>query len=154
MKQLMDDLLALARLEHKQQRHDPVPASTVLDEVALDLELFLRGRKAHLEFPSNLPSVPCDPAELSIVFRNLIVNGVLHNSRENPIVRIAATTDDRQVIFSVMDNGGGLDAKDDPRPGTGLGIVRKVVESFEGSLSWSSTPDAGSTFSFTVPNNE
>jgi two-component system, LuxR family, sensor kinase FixL len=107
-----------------------------------------------VEFPPDLPTVPCDPTELSIVFRNLVINGVLHNSRETPSVQIGAATDDEQVTFIVADNGDGLASSGNPGTGAGLVIVRKFVESFKGRLWWESAPDTGTTFYFTVPLHE
>ncbi len=169
MKQLIDDLLTLSRIGRVPASQKMVPVGALLEDLVLDLEYFLRDRRARVELSPTLPSVRCDPTELGIVFRNLIVNGVLHNVQELPMVRVEATEDGGGVTFAVTDNGVGIDPADadrvfaifqrlqpaDDRPGTGAGltIVKKVVEGFGGRIWFESTPDVGSTFFFTVPSN-
>jgi PAS domain S-box-containing protein len=154
LKQLVDDLLALGRIARKPGPLEPVAVSPLLASLAADLELFLQGRNAHLEYPGDLPSVCCDATVLGIVLRNLVVNGVLHNSKQSPSVTIAATACDDLVEFAITDNGDGLASGDVSRSGAGLVIVKKCVESFKGKLWWESTPGSGTTFHFTVPLHE
>ena len=167
MRQLIDDLLSLSRIGRVRANQRLVAVSPLLDDLVRDLEFFLRDRRARVEYAPDLPQVHCDPTELGIVFRNLIVNGVLHNTQETPVVRVAASQDDGVVTYSVADNGIGIDPADvhrvfdifqrlqpsDDRPGTGAGltIVKKVVETFGGKIWLESTPNVGSTFFFTVP---
>ena len=167
MRQLIDDLLNLSRIGRVRANQRLVAVSPLLDDLVRDLEFFLRDRRARVEYAPDLPPVHCDPTELGIVFRNLIVNGVLHNTQETPVVRIAASQDDGVVTYSVADNGIGIDPADvhrvfdifqrlqpsDDHPGTGAGltIVKKVVETFGGKIWLESTPNVGSTFFFTVP---
>jgi PAS domain S-box-containing protein len=169
MRQLIDDLLEFSRIGRLPANRKTVTVSPLLDELVRDLEFFLNGRHARVEYAPDLPSVHCDPTELGIVFRNLIVNGVLHNVQETPVVRIAASQDGTVATYSVADNGIGIDPADvhrvfeifqrlqpsDERPGTGAGltIVKKVVETFGGKIWLESTPNEGSTFFFTVPLN-
>jgi len=169
MKQLIDDLLSLSRVGRVPASRNMVSVGELLDDLVRDLEFFLRDRRARAEYSPALPSVRCDPTELGIVFRNLIVNGVLHNVQEQPMVRIEATGDEGGVTFAVTDNGVGIDPADadrvfaifqrlqpaDDRPGTGAGltIVKKVVEGFGGRIWFESTPNIGSTFFFTVPSH-
>jgi PAS domain S-box-containing protein len=169
MRQLIDDLLNLSRIGRVRANQRLVAVSPLLDDLVRDLEFFLHGRRARVEYPPDLPPVHCDPTELGIVFRNLIVNGVLHNTQETPVVRIAASQDKGVVTYSLADNGIGIDPADihrifdifqrlqptDDRPGTGAGltIVKKVIETFGGKIWLESTPNVGSTFFFTVPFN-
>ncbi len=169
MRQLIDDLLSLSRIGRVRTNQRLVAVSPLLDDLVRDLEFFIRDRRARVEYPPDLPPVHCDPTELGIVFRNLIVNGVLHNTQETPVVRIAARQDEGVVTYSVADNGIGIDPADvhrvfdifqrlqpsDDRPGTGAGltIVKKVIETFGGKIWLESTPNVGSTFFFTVPLN-
>lgn len=170
MRQLVDDLLTLLRVGYARVHRTAVSPAAVLDGLLCDLEFLLKERHARVEYPQDLPQVHSDPTMLGIVFRNLIVNGIRHNSQDAPLVTIASLTGPDAVTFSVSDNGVGIAAEDSGRifdlferlhaaagrPGTGVGlaIVRRIVEALGGTVWVESTPEIGSTFSFTVPIHE
>ena len=118
-----------------------------------------------------LPQVTGNPDRLAQVFENLIRNALRHRGESSPRIHIAAeaqaAADQREEwVFSVQDNGPGIDAaylerifkpferlrSEKPEaPGMGLAICRAIVERHGGKLWVESTLGSGSTFLFTIP---
>jgi PAS domain S-box-containing protein len=167
MKQLIEDLLSLLRVGRGIAHDAYVSPSGLLDDLMVELSFLIKERNARIEYPPDLPVVRYDSTALGIVFRNLIVNGVRHNTQAEPVVRVAARADECSITFSVSDNGVGIDAAHadrifdlyerlhtnagEPGSGIGLAIVKKMIEASGGTVWLESSPNAGSTFFFTVP---
>jgi PAS domain S-box-containing protein len=113
-----------------------------------------------------LPVVIAEEVMLRQVFQNLIANSIKYRSRETPRIHIAAVQDREGWLFSVKDNGIGIDPKDAERifgmfkrlhgpdiPGTGIGLTlcKKVVERNSGRIWVESEAGLGATFKFTIP---
>jgi PAS domain S-box-containing protein len=114
-----------------------------------------------------LPVVYADETQLIQLFQNLIANAIRFHRTEPPRVDITATCSAAEWIFSVRDNGIGIDAAQfdriflifqrlhtrDEYPGTGVGlaICRKIVERHGGRIWVESQPGAGSVFHFSLP---
>jgi signal transduction histidine kinase len=99
---------------------------------------------------------------------NLLSNAVKFTP-EGGMVRLRASHDRANAVFSVSDTGMGMSAEDKERlftrffrsptamamaiPGTGLGlaIVKKIVDDHGGTIQVESVPGAGTTIEFTVP---
>lgn len=115
-----------------------------------------------------LPTLDSYPVRFGQVMSNLIGNAFkYHHDRDNAVVKVHCTTRQDFYEFSVADNGPGIDPKFHSRifevfqtlqskdtiesTGIGLAIVKKSVERLGGSITVSSTPGQGTTFSFTWP---
>jgi light-regulated signal transduction histidine kinase (bacteriophytochrome) len=112
--------------------------------------------------------VLADPSQLPQLFQNLIGNAIKYQKGGIPQVHIsAAKNTKKQWLFSVQDNGLGIDPqyferifgmfqrlhKRNEFAGTGIGlaICKKIVERHGGgSISVESQPGRGSTFSFAL----
>ncbi len=143
----------------------------------IDLDVILRWVKGLLAGPiessqarieqGSLPKVQADAVDLEQVFFQLLSNALRFRREEAPRIYIAATKRGREWLFSIADNGLGIDpvhlqyifelfARLQPRakyPGSGIGLTlcRKVVERAGGRLWAESEPGKGSTFYFTLP---
>ena len=115
-----------------------------------------------------LPSVTIHESRLAQVFQNLIGNAIKYRGKEVPRIHIAAAKGDGWCVFSVTDNGIGIEPEyaerifglfkrlhgRDEYPGSGIGlaICQRVVEQYGGRV-WldQSAPGRGSTFCFSLP---
>jgi light-regulated signal transduction histidine kinase (bacteriophytochrome) len=113
-----------------------------------------------------LPAVSGDFAILARVLHHLIRNAVEYCGTATPRVHISSKRVDLECVFSVEDNGPGIDpafqgrifevfrrlhGKEHPGNGLGLAFCQKAIEWHGGRMWVESTPGAGSTFYFTLP---
>jgi PAS domain S-box-containing protein len=115
-----------------------------------------------------LPSVGANNTHLEQLFQNLIGNAIKYRSPERrPSVKIAAELQDGQWLFSVRDNGIGIESaykenifglfkrlhNSDEYSGSGIGlaICQRLVDRYHGRIWVESEPGQGSTFFFTIP---
>jgi light-regulated signal transduction histidine kinase (bacteriophytochrome) len=112
-----------------------------------------------------LPAVTGDFEILTKVLRHLIGNAIAFCGAASPRVHISSRRVDRDWVFSVADNGPGVEpafqgrifeafrrlhGKDYPGNGLGLAFCKKAIEGHGGRMWVESTPGAGSTFYFTM----
>jgi light-regulated signal transduction histidine kinase (bacteriophytochrome) len=113
-----------------------------------------------------LPAVMGDSEILAKVLKHLIGNAVKYCGSPHPRVHISSKRRNLACVFSVQDNGPGVDPAFHERifgvfkrlhgreyPGTGLGLAfcKKAIERHGGRIWVESTPGEGSTFYFTLP---
>ncbi len=113
-----------------------------------------------------LPPVMGDFGILAKVLHHLIRNGVEYCTTPSPRVHISSRREDNEWVFSVRDNGPGIDpafhdrifgafkrlhGKEYPGNGLGLAFCKKAVEWHGGRMWMESAPGEGSTFYFTLP---
>jgi signal transduction histidine kinase len=113
-----------------------------------------------------LPQVFGNADRLVQVFENLLRNALRYRAERPPRIHISAEKQDNEWLFSVRDNGPGIDAAhlesifkpferlnvgNGESAGMGLAICRTIVERHGGKLWVESTPGTGSTFLFTLP---
>ena len=168
MQNLINDLLEFSRVTTRAGEPGPTDCEFVLNQALSNLELFIKENKATVAHDP-LPEVLADNTQLVQVFQNLIVNGIKFHSEEAPKIHISAKKKAKDWIFSVRDNGIGIDPQYSEKifevfkrlhnkeeyPGTGIGlaICKKIVERHGGHIWVESELGKGSTFYFTLPIN-
>jgi PAS domain S-box-containing protein len=164
--ELNDALLAYARVAPKAASIGAVDCPAVLKAVLNALEDKIRAAGATVT-SDPLPTVMGDRTLLTNLFQNLVANGIQFRSGERPQVHVAARKEAAQWVFSVRDNGIGIEPRYHERifemfkrlhsrdryPGTGIGlaICKKAVEKLGGRIWVESSLGQGATFYFTVP---
>jgi light-regulated signal transduction histidine kinase (bacteriophytochrome) len=168
MNALLDDLLSYTKATKYEEGTAPsVDASRVLEDVLTTLRGPIQESGATVT-AGQLPLVAMHAGRLAQLFQNLISNAIKYRNKEAPRVHIAADQRDGWCIFSVVDNGIGIEPQfaeqifglfkrlhgRDEYPGSGIGlaICQRVVEQYGGRI-WleQSAPGKGSTFSFALP---
>lgn len=165
MVRLVEDLLALARLESLRERpKEPVDLAKLAHELA---EAYPEAR---LEIEAREPvAVLADVDSLRQVVLNLLSNAVKHTPPGNGI-RVCVEREDGEAVLRVADEGVGIPKEDLPHvferfyraessrggegSGLGLAIVRETVESLDGRVEVKSAPGAGSVFTVLLPLSE
>jgi two-component system CheB/CheR fusion protein len=113
-----------------------------------------------------LPTVVAEEVMLTQLFQNLISNSIKFRGGETPRIHVSAEKDGEGWLFSVRDNGIGIEPRDAERvfgmfkrlhgsevPGTGIGLAlcKKIVERKGGRIWVESEAGCGATFKFTIP---
>jgi light-regulated signal transduction histidine kinase (bacteriophytochrome) len=167
MQTLINDLLSFSRVTTRGKEFVAVDCNALVQRVLSDLELVIQKSGARV-LVSGLPSVAADEIQLGQVFQNLIGNAIKYQSKDRaPAVHVSAAGKDNEWLFSVRDNGIGIDPRYFDRifllfqrlhsreeysgTGMGLAIVKKIVERHGGRVWVESEPGKGSTFFFTLP---
>ena len=116
-----------------------------------------------------LPTVMGDETQLLQLFQNLIGNAVKYRDSKPPVVHVSCKQEGEHWLFSVRDNGIGIDPQyanrifvifqrlhgRDQYAGTGIGLAvcKKIVERHDGKIWVESELGKGATFHFTIPTN-
>jgi len=136
----------------------------VLCQAVLSTERQIAERSAIVTHDP-LPAVTGDFELLTKVLRHLIRNAIEYCEDAAPRVHISSRREDLEWVFSVADNGPGIEpafqgrvfavfkrlhGKQHPGNGLGLAFCKKAIE-WHGGRTWiESPPGAGSTFYFTL----
>ena len=167
MQRLIQDLLSYSRVSNQSQTLSLAEAELILQTALRNLAMVIREQKAVVTHDP-LPVLMCDPTKLGQLFQNLLSNGIKFHGEEPPRIHVGVckTEDEAAWLFSVSDNGIGIDQEYFDRifvifqrlhtrskyPGTGIGlaICKRIVEQHEGKIWVESAPGKGCTFYFTI----
>ena len=142
---------ALAPRLARQVECDRVLASAL---AGLRAQLEEAGAEVH---GGSLPRVRADARQLERVFRVLVGNAVRHRGEEAPLIHVSARPVGREWLFSVRDNGAGIDPRDHHAVFSALSgarelpACRRIVRRHGGRLWVESARGQGATFYFTLP---
>lgn len=166
MQRLINDLLTYSRVTTKAKPFENTNLNDVLWQVMANLQVAIDESAATIT-SDPLPEIMADGLQMAQLFQNLIGNAIKFHSQEPPKVHISAEQQDGTWLFSVKDNGIGIDPQFAERifvifqrlhdrneyPGTGIGlaICRKIIERHGGRIWVTSESGQGSTFFFTIP---
>jgi PAS domain S-box-containing protein len=167
MEELIDDLLAFARVSQVEMKKTEVDLDQLIAETVRGFDADTKGRGITWKIQA-LPPILADRALLRLALVNLVSNAVkFTGARAQATIEIGCTTDDTDgtVIF-IRDNGAGFDAKYATRlfgvfqrmhtqeefEGTGIGLanVQRIIQRHGGRIWAEAVVDGGATFYFSV----
>ena len=168
MKTLINDLLNYSRTSITAIEYHEVNVADVINEIKNTFSEDLNEPTAGIFFNA-LPVIRANRIQMSQLFQNLIGNAIKYRSEAPPQIHIAATKTPTHWIFSIKDNGLGIDSKhfekifvifqrlhsNSTHKGTGIGlaICKKIVERHGGEIWLESEKGKGSTFIFSIAKN-
>jgi PAS domain S-box-containing protein len=166
MQTLISDLLAYSRVGSKGISKVWIDPTAIVQRALRQLH-FAVAESGALVTVDAMPGVWADPVQLVQLFQNLIGNAIKFRTKLPPVIHVWSEKADGKSLFSVSDNGIGIDPEYQQRifgvfqrlhskrqyPGTGVGlaICKKVVERHGGRIWIESRLGQGSIFRFTLP---
>ena len=167
MQQLVDDLLSYSRIGTQGKPLQPTDASAVARRVMRAMKVTMEQSGGEIVC-DDLPMVLADETQFGQLLQNLISNAIKFRAEDRaPRIRIAAAARDGMWIFSVEDNGIGIEEQYSGRifqmfqrlhgrgeyegSGIGLAIAKKIVERHSGQIWFTSQQGRGTTFFFSIP---
>jgi len=169
MKALIDDLLTYSKVTSQTEPFSSVDMTAALAAALASLDVAIRDSGAVITVDP-LPMVDGDAAQIERLLQNLIGNAVkYHRPEANPAIHVAAARQGEAWLFSVSDNGIGIEKEHFDRifdifqrlhgreayegTGVGLAICKQIVEHHGGRIWVDAVPGEGSTFFFTLPDS-
>ncbi|MDY6939138.1 MAG: ATP-binding protein [Cyanobacteriota bacterium] len=166
MQTLIDDVLAYSKVDLQGSEYQLTDAGDALNRALGNLQGRIAACGA-IVTRDDLPKIFADSTQLMQLFQNLIGNAIKFRSDRQLQIHISAERHEDAWLFSVADNGIGLEPQfadrifvifqrlhaRDEYPGTGMGlaICKKIVECHRGRIWVESELDRGATFYFTIP---
>jgi two-component system, chemotaxis family, sensor kinase Cph1 len=166
MQTLIDDVLAYSKVDIQAIEFQRTDANVPLERSLTSLRQRIAETQAIVTH-DDLPTIMADSTKLMQLFQNLIGNAIKFRSSNPPKIHIGTTRLEDEWLFSIHDNGIGIDPKFSDRifiifqrlhtrdeyPGTGMGlaICKKIIECHRGRIWVESKLGEGSTFYFTIP---
>jgi signal transduction histidine kinase len=169
---LIENVLDFSRIEQgrKSYEFELVDLRRVVEAAVRTVSPMADERRARLDFePGNEEMLAqVDVLAMQQAVMNVLDNAVKH-SAPGGTVSVQTRLDRTEVAISVRDQGPGIDAKEHERiferfhrlgseqrretqgVGIGLSIVKHTVEAHRGSVTVTSAPGSGSTFTIRVP---
>jgi len=169
LRKLVKDLLDYSRITTHQKPLKIADFEKVLEEVKLNLKEAIEESGAQIAHDP-LPKLRVDKSQIIQLFQNLIGNAIKFVSEKTPQIYIGANQTKSEWIFSVQDNGIGIEQEyydrifkifqrlhtrsEFPGSGVGLAICKKIVERYGGRIWVKSELGKGSIFYFSIPFTE
>jgi two-component system sensor histidine kinase/response regulator len=166
MGDLIDDLLAFARMGRKELTRLPVDMNKLVEPIIADI-VHVTGSKANIQVQPLLP-VYGDPVLLSQVYANLVSNAIKYSAKKDkPEVEIGSFEEDNDHVYYVKDNGAGFDmtyvhklfgvfqrlhtVEEFEGTGVGLAIVQRIIVKHGGRVWAEGKMNEGAAFYFSLP---
>jgi light-regulated signal transduction histidine kinase (bacteriophytochrome) len=167
MEQLLRDLRAYTQASMTgQEATEDIDAGEILDKALMNLGATINQSEASIT-RTDLPCVRMYEFQLEQVFQNLIGNAIRYRASAPPRIHVAAVQRGTEWLFSVQDNGIGIDPQykeqifgifkrlhstsEYPGTGMGLAICERIIQRSGGRIWVESEVGQGSTFFFTIP---
>ena len=166
MQALIKDLLAYSRVDLRGGSFSETNIEQGLKAAMANLTVAIDESRATITHDA-LPTLRADPIQITQVFQNLIGNAIKFRGTQPPRIHVSAELRQEEWLFSVRDNGIGIEPKNFERifvifqrlhtrqeyPGTGMGlaICKRIIERHGGRIWLESQPGQGTVFFLTLP---
>ncbi|MGQ7844700.1 sensor histidine kinase [Granulosicoccus sp. 3-233] len=167
---IIDSLLDFTKVGFTQPAMENIDINRLFSDIEYDLRSDIDRHRASIRFRNDLDmTVQADPGQLTRLFVNLIGNSLIYAHEDTPAqVFVQAKSDGESVVFSVADNGIGIEPRfatkifepmirlHGPQSqykgvGIGLSLAKTIVENHGGHIWLDTGYKHGTCFSFSLP---
>ncbi|MFX0155876.1 MAG: ATP-binding protein [Candidatus Hodarchaeota archaeon] len=165
MNTLIKDLLSYSRITTHAQPSKLNDLENILKDALFNLQEAIKESSALITY-DKMPIIKVDKTQFIQLFQNLLSNAIKFRRKEPPKIHIGVKETNDEWLFSIKDNGIGIDSKffdklfnifyrlhtKEEYPGTGIGlpICKKIIQRYGGKIWVESELGKGSTFFFTI----
>ena len=165
MQNLIKDLLLFSRVGTRGKPFIETDMNLILKDVLNSLSQSIKDAKAEITY-DHLPIILADNSQMMQILQNLISNAIKFHGDDTPRIHITGKKKANEWVFSVKDNGIGIDpdyydkifiifqrlhkAAEYRGTGIGLAVCKKIAQRHGGKIWVSSKPGKGATFYFTI----
>jgi signal transduction histidine kinase len=166
MQTLINDLLEYSRVSTHGGNFEQFDCNGMINNVILYMKQRIDECGASVVV-DHLPVISGDMSQIERVFMNLISNSLKYKGTQQPTIHISVVQQKNTWLFSVRDNGIGIDQKYKEKvfvifqrlhslteysgTGIGLAVCKRIVERHGGEIWFESEVGKGATFYFTIP---
>ncbi len=170
MNNLVDDILIYSKIGYSEDSAN-VSLATLIQQAKSDLHHTIAKSNAQVTLSVDKSHGDATniylPYQLSLIFKNLIENGIKYNESESPTMEISYDMLDDDQVITFRDNGFGIEKQYQDLvfemfkrlhnrskyqgSGIGLSICKKVAKSLGGTINILSSSKEGTTIEFTIP---
>ncbi len=166
MKDLIRDLLQYSHAASGSLELTEVDMNKVMQETVVLFGAEMKQKNIPIVF-AGLPIIKAVHISMTQLMQNLIGNALKYHGKTDPIIIVSAEETHTDWIFSVKDNGIGIDPlyaekifmpfqrlhlrEDYEGTGIGLSICKKIIDRLKGKIWVESTLGEGACFKFSIP---
>ena len=166
MKRLIEDLLLYSRAGKNGPPVHELPSEMALQEALNNLHTAIEENHALITYDA-LPRVRAADSQLVQLFQNLVGNAIKYRAERTPEIHVSAQAGEREWVFSIADNGIGIEPRFYERvfeifqrlhgrgeyegTGIGLAICKRILQQQGGRIWVESEVGRGSVFRFALP---
>jgi light-regulated signal transduction histidine kinase (bacteriophytochrome) len=167
MQKLIQSLLSYARVGRGNIEFAKIDSNVAINQAIENLKVTIEENSVQIVC-EGCPIIMGDEIRLTQLFQNLISNAIkFHKKGEFPCIRISVKQKDSQWLFSVEDNGIGIEREhiqnifeifrrlhsQSEYAGNGIGLAscKRIVESHRGNIWAESEIGKGTTIYFNIP---
>lgn len=167
MKQMLDGLLEFVRTGKQELAIQHIDMNLLVQSICSSMQQTYSNHKIIFKL-DHLSNTQADVELIKKVWTHLISNAVKFSSKkEESIIEITSTEENREIMYSIKDNGDGFDMSyynklfgvfqrlhhktEFEGAGIGLAIVHKIIELHHGKVWGEGKVKDGAIFYFTLP---
>ena len=166
MDMMINDILEYSRIGSTEKEFKSLHTEKIIKRVLHNLKTLIEDNNAIVTYDP-LPLIYANEYQMVQLFQNIIGNGIKYHGENKPKIHISVEKEDEEYIFSVKDNGIGIDQQHLERiftifqrlhtreeyagTGIGLAITQRIIQQHSGKIWAESELGKGTTFFFTIP---
>ncbi len=161
MEQLINGILDYSSIDRKQNQDTIIDFNCIVSDI---INTIYVPKHINVVIKKTLPHIKADKIRIQQLFQNLISNAISYIDKEEGLVEIDYEDRNAYHVFSVKDNGIGIEKKHFKKifkifqslnahkdsTGIGLSIVKKIIDLYQGDIWLDSSPGKGTTFFFSL----